>query len=57
MEKLLNNLLEEIKDSSDNTKAKFTYDALGRRIEKIKYATPANLTTHYYYEGKYKQGR
>ena len=45
------NHLQELKDSSDNTKAKFTYDALGRRIEKIEYASPANITTRYYYDG------
>ena len=28
-----------------------TYDALGRRIEKIEYASPANITTRYYYDG------
>ena len=27
------------------------YDAVGRRIEKIEYASPANITTRYYYDG------
>jgi len=45
------NRLEEIKDSSENLKAKFTYDALGRRIEKIEYASPSNITTRFYYDG------
>jgi len=31
--------------------AKYTYDALGRRIEKIEYASPSNITTRYYYDG------
>jgi RHS repeat-associated protein len=44
------NRLEQIKDSSEVVKAEFTYDALGRRIEKIEYDT-TNITTRYYYDG------
>ena len=43
------NRLVEIENGSDV--AKYTYDALGRRIEKIEYASPSNITTRYYYDG------
>jgi len=41
------NRLTEITKSGNVTKAAYTYDALGRRIEKIAGGT----TTHYYYDG------
>ena len=43
-----NRLTKITQDTTDI--AAFTYDALGRRIEKIEYDTP-NLTTRYYYDG------
>ena len=45
------NRLREITDGTD-TVAVYTYDALGRRIEKIEYdAGAADTTTRYYYDG------
>ncbi|MCH9021426.1 MAG: hypothetical protein IID32_01520, partial [Planctomycetes bacterium] len=45
------NRLTQLKDSSAALVAEFTYDALGRRIEKIQYDTGANITTRYTYDG------
>ncbi len=43
------NRLTRITDAVDATVAEFTYDALGRRIEK--YAGDSDKTTNYYYDG------
>ncbi len=46
------NRLTRVKKLSDTVDvAVYTYDALGRRIEKIEYASPSNITTRYYYDG------
>ena len=46
------NRLTEITDSSEDTVATFSYDALGRRIEKIEYASGSpSSTTRFYYDG------
>ncbi|MBN2378164.1 MAG: RHS repeat protein [Sedimentisphaerales bacterium] len=46
------NRLTEITDSSDDTVATFSYDALGRRIEKIEYASGSpSSTNRFYYDG------
>jgi len=45
------NRLTQLKQGTAALVADFTYDALGRRIEKIEYASPSNITTRYTYDG------